>query len=329
MKRLHRDDLFGWSVFDESRNIDFHGLAWVRGGGNVLVDPMPMSAHDEGAPACTRRPPRRFVVTNSDHTRDAVGLAQRFGAKMLGPRGERDGFPIQCDGWLGQGGLGRSRPRRPRGGRLEDSGGARAGPGGDDLDHRRPDSCPRGRPSLPSARREAHRFGRGTFVGAAPRGPARHRGGAGRRRLAGVPPRGGSAARTRRFVRRHLKERFRAPRCTRLERKFRTCGDGGPCPLADHPASRCRDGPEWREASVELAPAKRVRTLESTFVGTNGGERVERRQRLHARSRRLPGSGDSALTMAKRGRYKRCLPREERLESRLRASDRTAPRLRS
>ena len=101
MKRLHRDDLFGWSVFDESRNIDFHGLAWARTGGNVVVDPVPMSAHDEAhlgelGGAAT------IVVTNSDHTRDAVALAEKFGARILGPRGERDGFPIRCDGWLGQ-----------------------------------------------------------------------------------------------------------------------------------------------------------------------------------------------------------------------------------
>ena len=101
MKRLHREDLFGWSVFDESRNIDFHGLAWVRAGGNVIVDPVPMSAHDEAhlgelGGAAT------IVVTNSDHTRDAVALAEKFGARLLGPRGEQDGFPIRCDGWLGQ-----------------------------------------------------------------------------------------------------------------------------------------------------------------------------------------------------------------------------------
>ena len=101
MKQLHRDDLFGWSVFDESRNIDFHGLAWVRAGGNVVVDPVPMSAHDEAhlgelGGAAT------IVVTNSDHTRDAVALAEKFGARILGPRGERDGFPVRCDGWLGQ-----------------------------------------------------------------------------------------------------------------------------------------------------------------------------------------------------------------------------------
>ena len=101
MKRLHRDDLFGWSVFDESRNIDFHGVAWIRGSGNVLVDPVPMSAHDEAhlrelGGAAT------IVITNSDHVRDAAALAERFGARILGPRGERDRFPIRCDVWLGQ-----------------------------------------------------------------------------------------------------------------------------------------------------------------------------------------------------------------------------------
>ena len=101
MKRLHRNDLFGWSVFDESRNIDFHGLAWIRDGGSVLVDPMPMSEHDEAhlrelGGAAT------IVVTNSDHTRNTMALAGKFGAKILGPRAEQDGFPIRCDGWLGQ-----------------------------------------------------------------------------------------------------------------------------------------------------------------------------------------------------------------------------------
>ena len=101
MKRLHRDDLFGWSVFDESRNIDFHGVAWVREDGNVLVDPVPMSEHDEGhlrelGGAAT------IILTNSDHVRDAPALAERFGARILGPGGERTNFPVRCDGWLGQ-----------------------------------------------------------------------------------------------------------------------------------------------------------------------------------------------------------------------------------
>ena len=30
MKALHRPDLFGWSQFDEARNLDFHGVALIR-----------------------------------------------------------------------------------------------------------------------------------------------------------------------------------------------------------------------------------------------------------------------------------------------------------
>ena len=46
MKRLHRADLFGWSCFDESRNLDFHSVLWVHAGGNVAIDPLPLSPHD-------------------------------------------------------------------------------------------------------------------------------------------------------------------------------------------------------------------------------------------------------------------------------------------
>ena len=47
MKQLHRPGLFAWSTFDESKNIDFNGTLWVREGGNVVIDPMPMTPHDQ------------------------------------------------------------------------------------------------------------------------------------------------------------------------------------------------------------------------------------------------------------------------------------------
>ena len=102
MKRLHRPDLYGWSVFDEDRNIDFHSVLWVRQGGNLVVDPLAMSAHDQahlrelGGAAW-------IVVTNSDHLRDAGRLAEETGAKLAGPQAEVDAFPVQCDRWLGEG----------------------------------------------------------------------------------------------------------------------------------------------------------------------------------------------------------------------------------
>jgi hypothetical protein len=43
------------------------------------------------------------VITNSDHVRDAVGLAAHSGAQLAGPLGERADFPVRCERWLGDG----------------------------------------------------------------------------------------------------------------------------------------------------------------------------------------------------------------------------------
>jgi hypothetical protein len=99
MRLLHRPDLFGWSVFDTSRNIDFHGLAWIRPGGNVLVDPLPMSEHDL-AHLTALGGAKHVVITNSDHTRAAQALAAHFAAELCGPSAERDSFPVPCTRWL-------------------------------------------------------------------------------------------------------------------------------------------------------------------------------------------------------------------------------------
>ncbi len=102
MKRLHRSDLFGWSCFDEARDVDFNSVAWVRPAGNVLVDPLPLGEHDFahleklGGAAV-------IVITNSDHVRAAGDVRARTGARVLGPRAEQAGFPVACDAWLGEG----------------------------------------------------------------------------------------------------------------------------------------------------------------------------------------------------------------------------------
>lgn len=102
MKQLHRPDLFNWSVFNEDRNIDFHGLCWVRPLGNVVIDPMPMSDHDR-AHLQSLGSTTHIVITNSDHTRDAERLAAETGAELLGPKAEQDGFPFACQRWLEDG----------------------------------------------------------------------------------------------------------------------------------------------------------------------------------------------------------------------------------
>jgi len=99
MKQLHRKDLFGWSVFNEERNLDFHSVLWVRDGGNVLIDPLPLSDHDHGH--LQRLGGVNFIViTNSDHCRDAEHIARTTGAIIYGPVEEEDSFPISCDRWV-------------------------------------------------------------------------------------------------------------------------------------------------------------------------------------------------------------------------------------
>ena len=102
MKRLHRPDLYGWSEFNEDRNIDFHSVLWVRGSGNVAIDPLPLHAHDT-AHLDELGSVGVIVITNSDHVRGAQALAEKSGAKIMGPAQERDGFPLDCDGWLAEG----------------------------------------------------------------------------------------------------------------------------------------------------------------------------------------------------------------------------------
>jgi hypothetical protein len=102
VKRLHRPDLWGWSRFDEGRNLDFHSVLRVSPGGNVAIDPLPLTPHDRehltelGGVAT-------IVITNSDHVRGAAELAGQTGARVLAPAGERERFPIPCHGFVADG----------------------------------------------------------------------------------------------------------------------------------------------------------------------------------------------------------------------------------
>lgn len=99
MKQLHRKDLFGWSEFNNERNLDFHSVLWVREGGNVLIDPLPLSEHDHGHLQMLGGV-NFIIITNSDHCRDAENIAESTGALVYGPAGEEDTFPISCDRWI-------------------------------------------------------------------------------------------------------------------------------------------------------------------------------------------------------------------------------------
>ena len=100
MKLLHRNDLYGWSVFDEDRNIDFHSVLWVRPEGNVAIDPLPLSEHDQ-AHLESLGSVSTIVITNSDHARASKSIADATGARILGPDGEQG--QLDCNDWLTDG----------------------------------------------------------------------------------------------------------------------------------------------------------------------------------------------------------------------------------
>jgi glyoxylase-like metal-dependent hydrolase (beta-lactamase superfamily II) len=102
MKLLHRRDLYGWSSFNQERNLDFNSFAWIRPEGNVLIDPLPLSAHDYNH-LNSLGGARWIVITNSDHVRAAKEIAHVTNAQIAGPAAEKDNFPIRCDRWLWDG----------------------------------------------------------------------------------------------------------------------------------------------------------------------------------------------------------------------------------
>jgi hypothetical protein len=99
MKSLHKSNLFCWSQFDEDRNIDFHSYVWVRGEGNIVFDPLPLTKHDSDH-LHSLGGVSTIIVSNSDHVRAAQSLAKSTGAEIWGPAGEKDTFPVACSKWL-------------------------------------------------------------------------------------------------------------------------------------------------------------------------------------------------------------------------------------
>lgn len=100
MKALHLPPFWGWSVFNPERNLDFHSVLWVRPEGNCAFDPLPLSDHDR-AHLLSLGPLSHIFISNSDHLRAAVELAEATGAHLWGPRAEQ--AQLTCQGWLADG----------------------------------------------------------------------------------------------------------------------------------------------------------------------------------------------------------------------------------
>lgn len=85
MKQLHKLNLWGWSLFNAERNLDFHSVFWSRPAGNVVIDPLPLSDHD-AAHVVRLGGVSDIILTNSDHARAAEQLRARTSARLWGPR---------------------------------------------------------------------------------------------------------------------------------------------------------------------------------------------------------------------------------------------------
>ena len=85
MKQLHKANLWGWSLFNAERNLDFHSVFWSRPAGNVVIDPLPLTDHD-AAHVERLGGVSDIIVTNSDHSRAATELRARTSARLWGPR---------------------------------------------------------------------------------------------------------------------------------------------------------------------------------------------------------------------------------------------------
>lgn len=100
MKGLHRKDLYGWSTFHAPLDLDFNSVLWVREGGNVAIDPLPLSEHDL-AHLQKLGGVAQIVITNSAHLRGALELQKATGAQLIGPAAERE--KLACDRYVTDG----------------------------------------------------------------------------------------------------------------------------------------------------------------------------------------------------------------------------------
>lgn len=103
MKQVMFDDMYCWSVFNEDRQIDFNGHLWVREGGNVLIDPVPMSEgdlrqFDEMGGA------KWIVITNRDHEREAAFFKRRTGAEVVAHAVDAPLLKVEVDRTVEDGG---------------------------------------------------------------------------------------------------------------------------------------------------------------------------------------------------------------------------------
>ena len=88
--------VFGWSVFDAERGLDFNGLFVVTPGGNAIVDPPQLGVAQMDA-LWARGGVAAIVITNRHHGRRTHELVQRTGAEVWAHESDAPALDLQVD----------------------------------------------------------------------------------------------------------------------------------------------------------------------------------------------------------------------------------------
>jgi len=79
--------IWQWSWFSQEKQLDFNGLFLTVGEHKILIDPPPMTA--EASSVILRHSPLDYIiVTNRDHTRDAVKYHEEFRCQLHVPEAD-------------------------------------------------------------------------------------------------------------------------------------------------------------------------------------------------------------------------------------------------
>lgn len=97
MQALALPGFHSWSQWQSDRGMFFSSFLWVREGGNVAFDPLPLSDDDARAIEALGGV-ATVLLTNRDHERGAAAMRERFGARVLSSRREAELFDLRVDG---------------------------------------------------------------------------------------------------------------------------------------------------------------------------------------------------------------------------------------
>jgi uncharacterized cupin superfamily protein len=97
MQALALPGFHSWSQWQSDRGMFFSSFLWVREGGNVAFDPLPLSDDDVRAIEALGGV-ATVLLTNRDHERGAAAMRERFGARVLSSRREAELFELRVDG---------------------------------------------------------------------------------------------------------------------------------------------------------------------------------------------------------------------------------------